>query len=312
MLGTMQDYPLTIGMLFRHGATVHGGSEVVTFEGDGSRRASFAEVAGRVERLAAALTPPRHRTGRPGRHVRVEHPGAPRGLLRGPRHRRGAAHAQHPAVPRAADVRDQPRRRPARPRRRRPDPAARQGRGRAHDRRALHRDRRRRHGRARRGRAERRDPALPRAPRRRGARVRVARGRRARRGGDVLHERHDREPEGRRLHAPFDVPALVRRREPAPHRRPHAHPADRPHVPRQRVGPAVRGLVHRGRLRAPREVPPGRAAGAPHQAERPTFSGAVPTIWADVLRYAHAHPGAVDLSSMRHDRVRRIRRAAER
>src|SRR4051794_35414269 len=56
MLGTMQDYPLTIGMLFRHGATVHGGSEVVTFEGDGSRRASFAEVAGRVERLAAALT----------------------------------------------------------------------------------------------------------------------------------------------------------------------------------------------------------------------------------------------------------------
>ena len=55
MFGTMQDYPLTIGMLFRHGMAVHGDSEVVTFEGDGSRRASFREVGDRIERLAAAL-----------------------------------------------------------------------------------------------------------------------------------------------------------------------------------------------------------------------------------------------------------------
>ena len=34
-------------------------------------------------------------------------------------------------------------------------------------------------------------------------------------------------------------------------------------------------------------------------AERPTFSGAVPTIWLDMLRYAEAHPGALDLSSLR-------------
>src|SRR5262249_62355952 len=52
---TMQDFPLTIGAIFRHGRAVFGDSEVVTFEGDGSRRASFAEVAGRVDRLAAAL-----------------------------------------------------------------------------------------------------------------------------------------------------------------------------------------------------------------------------------------------------------------
>src|SRR5207237_3465373 len=39
----------------RHGRTVHGEREVVTFEGDGSRRASFVEVAGRAEQLAAAL-----------------------------------------------------------------------------------------------------------------------------------------------------------------------------------------------------------------------------------------------------------------
>jgi fatty-acyl-CoA synthase len=55
MFGTMQDYPLTISMLFRHGADVHGDSEVVTFEGDHSRRASFAEVARRTEQLGSAL-----------------------------------------------------------------------------------------------------------------------------------------------------------------------------------------------------------------------------------------------------------------
>jgi len=52
---TMKDFPLTIGMILRHGRTVFGDSEVVTFEGDGCRRASFAEVAQRVERLAGAL-----------------------------------------------------------------------------------------------------------------------------------------------------------------------------------------------------------------------------------------------------------------
>src|SRR5437868_8748748 len=52
---TMQDFPLTIAMILRHGRTVHGDSEVVTFEGESSRRASFVEVAGRAEQLAAAL-----------------------------------------------------------------------------------------------------------------------------------------------------------------------------------------------------------------------------------------------------------------
>jgi fatty-acyl-CoA synthase len=56
MLSTMQDFPLTVGMLLRHGRTVHGDdSEVITFEGDGCRRATFVQVADRVDRLAAAL-----------------------------------------------------------------------------------------------------------------------------------------------------------------------------------------------------------------------------------------------------------------
>ncbi|MGH9005623.1 MAG: AMP-binding protein, partial [Acidimicrobiia bacterium] len=55
MLSTMQDFPLTITAIFRHGRSVYGASEVATFEGASCRRASFAEVAERAERLAAAL-----------------------------------------------------------------------------------------------------------------------------------------------------------------------------------------------------------------------------------------------------------------
>jgi fatty-acyl-CoA synthase len=52
---TMQDFPLTITHLFRHGATVHRRSEVVKFDGEQTSAVTFAEVAQRVERLAAAL-----------------------------------------------------------------------------------------------------------------------------------------------------------------------------------------------------------------------------------------------------------------
>ncbi len=55
MQSTMQDFPLTVGMIFRHGRTVHGASEVVTFEGETSRHTSFAEVAARADRLAVGL-----------------------------------------------------------------------------------------------------------------------------------------------------------------------------------------------------------------------------------------------------------------
>ena len=59
MLGTMQDYPLTLTMLFKHGARIHSTSEVVSFLGERSVRAKFPEVAARAARLAAAL----HRLG---------------------------------------------------------------------------------------------------------------------------------------------------------------------------------------------------------------------------------------------------------
>ncbi|CAB4551758.1 unannotated protein [freshwater metagenome] len=54
---TMQDdYQLTITPLFRHGRQVHAESRVITFTGDGYVESTFAQVAERADRLAAALT----------------------------------------------------------------------------------------------------------------------------------------------------------------------------------------------------------------------------------------------------------------
>ena len=55
MESTMQEVPLTLTELFRHGRRVFGTSEVVTWDGEGARHTTFNEVAARVERLAAGL-----------------------------------------------------------------------------------------------------------------------------------------------------------------------------------------------------------------------------------------------------------------
>src|SRR5579875_3384939 len=55
MRSTMQEGPLLISGILRHGQAVYGESEVVTVEADGYRRATFTEVGERAERLAAAL-----------------------------------------------------------------------------------------------------------------------------------------------------------------------------------------------------------------------------------------------------------------
>ncbi len=51
----MQRRQLTTDLIFEHGRSVYADSGVVTFTGDGYRRATFAEVARRAERLAAGL-----------------------------------------------------------------------------------------------------------------------------------------------------------------------------------------------------------------------------------------------------------------
>jgi fatty-acyl-CoA synthase len=52
---TMQDYPLTVNQLFEHGRKIHGHREVVTWRGDHSRRVTFAATYDRASRLAAGL-----------------------------------------------------------------------------------------------------------------------------------------------------------------------------------------------------------------------------------------------------------------
>jgi fatty-acyl-CoA synthase len=51
----MQDFPLTLTHVLRHGSRVHRHSRVLTYTGDGVRSASFGDVAQRIERLAGAL-----------------------------------------------------------------------------------------------------------------------------------------------------------------------------------------------------------------------------------------------------------------
>ncbi len=212
MRSTMQDYQLTIGSIRQHGTTVHRDSEVVTATPDGSRIhvVRRARRAGRTPGERAAL--PRHRRRPAGGDVPVEQRRAPRGLPRRPVHGRRAPHAQHPAVPRAARLHRQPRRGPGRHRRRLAGAAA---------------------GQAAAGKLEtvkhvlvagpdaasadldslrasrQGGPALRRPAGRAARGVRLARGGRARRRRDVLHERHDRQPEGRGLQPPVGVAALA-------------------------------------------------------------------------------------------------------
>ncbi|VBA57956.1 3-methylmercaptopropionyl-CoA ligase [Mycobacterium attenuatum] len=55
MYSTMQEFPLTITAIMRHGCGVHGLREVVTATGDGYRHTSYRDVGQRAAQLANAL-----------------------------------------------------------------------------------------------------------------------------------------------------------------------------------------------------------------------------------------------------------------
>ena len=56
MLSTMQDVPLLISRILTHGSTVHGTSQVISWTGEGEpERRSFAEIGARSAQLAHAL-----------------------------------------------------------------------------------------------------------------------------------------------------------------------------------------------------------------------------------------------------------------
>ncbi|RII11933.1 Long-chain-fatty-acid--CoA ligase [Streptomyces sp. YIM 130001] len=56
MLSTMQDVPLTVTRLLRHGSTIHSSSHVTTWTGDGApQHRSYGEIGERAAQLARAL-----------------------------------------------------------------------------------------------------------------------------------------------------------------------------------------------------------------------------------------------------------------
>ena len=66
MQSTMQDVPLLISRMLRHGSTIHGRSQITTWTGDAEpRRQSFAETGARAAQLAHALDELGVREGEP-------------------------------------------------------------------------------------------------------------------------------------------------------------------------------------------------------------------------------------------------------
>ena len=80
MKSTMQDAPLLISDILRHGQQVHGDSTVITVE-EGGHRVRHLRRGGRPGREAGGRPDPAgRRAGRPGRHLLLEQPGPPGGV----------------------------------------------------------------------------------------------------------------------------------------------------------------------------------------------------------------------------------------
>jgi fatty-acyl-CoA synthase len=109
VVSTMQDAQLTITSLLRHGRTVYADSVGADLRRRQRARGDVRRGRRARRRLAGALAGLGVQQGDRVGHVPVEHPGAPRGLLRRAVDGRGAAHAQPAAVPRAAGLRHRPR-----------------------------------------------------------------------------------------------------------------------------------------------------------------------------------------------------------
>ena len=303
MFGTMQDFPLTIATILRHGAAVYGDSEVVTFEGDGARRATFAEVA---DARRAARGRARRASASSPATASARSAGTARSTSRRTSRSRAMGAVLHTLnirlFPEQLTYVDQPRG------------------GQGHHRRRLARSRCSPRSRPSSTTVERfvvigdgdagaLAAAAPNAEILRYDELLAAEppgfdwpevderlGR-----GDVLHDRHDRQPEGRRLLAPLGVPALARRDDAGRARRrrarPHPRRSCRCSTPTRGASRTRRSCAAR-RLRHAGPVPAGRAAHAHDQGGARRRSRArCPTIWADILRYGEEHE--IDLSSLR-------------
>ena len=301
MQATMQDAPLTLTALFRHGATVYPDSLVVTATAEGSRSATYAEVANRAARLAAAL----HRLGVGATTGSRRSSGTTRSTSRptspSPRWARCCTPSTSGSSPsRSSTSPTTPRTgwssstAPWSPVLARMLPELK-----TVEHVLVVGDGRPRAARPRAGVTVHGYEDLLAA---RVRRVRLAgRPGRAVGGGDVLHERDDGQPEGRRLQPPLHLPALDGR----VHRERRSRSARR-----DRVLPIVPmfhanawGLPYAAWMSGADLLMPDRFLQAEPlcrfmTAERPTMSGAVPTVWNDVLA-VRAIAENVDLSFFR-------------
>ena len=130
--------------------------------------------------------------------------------------------------------------------------------------------------------------------------LRVARAGRAFARVDVLHERHDRRPEGRRLLAPLDLPARARHAVELRHRRDRGRPAahDRADVPRQRVGHPVRRVPVRRLAALPRPAHDAGRLGELHRG-RARDVGRRPSRRSGAASCSYGGERELDLSSVR-------------
>ena len=206
MHGRMMDFPLTLTHLLERARSVLPGDR-----GGEPRRGRQRCTVTRGPRSTSAPRSSRTRwrrlgvkPGRSGGDARLEPPPAPRGVLRGADDGGRRPHAEPAPPPHRDRLHRAPRRGLGRPRRPVAAPALRPVRRE----RPEHPPRRRDAGQRADARGEGRLRAAHRA---RGRRVRLAAARREPGGADLLHVRHDGQPEGRRLQPPVERPARARR-----------------------------------------------------------------------------------------------------
>ena len=129
----------------------------------------------------------------------------------------------------------------------------------------------------------------------------VAADRRVRHPRALLHLRHHRLAQGRRLHAPLHLPACARRhvRNRLPRRAGRHRPADGADVPRQRLGACPTPPPAPAPSRSSSPVPPSRRRSSiSWSQERVTIAAGVPTIWLSVEEELDARGAA--LPDLRH------------
>ena len=276
MKSTMQEAPLLISGILRHGESIYADKKIFTVTPEGVEEATFFQISKRAEQLAAALVQARRRPGDRVATFMWNNQAHMEAYLAVPVHGRGPAHPQHPALPRAARLHHQPRRGPGRssstPRSRRllakvrdqiptvetiivhgDEPTGVLGETLDYETLVA---------------AERPGFDWPDLDERDG-------------GDHVLHVGHDRQPQGRRLLAPLDLAALAGLDDGQLDRALRARPLplDRADVPRQRLGRrSYTAFFARGRADHAPDVPPGRAD---HQDDSRTAPD-------DLARRAHA------------------------